>query len=161
MRILTYKRTHVGDPDSLGRFGINDCMGRIRAFHYEAVIGVGGVGREPRIAGIDRRINWVGIGPKRIPNVHGARAEIVQFDHFVLLEKTGPPVESLAPTLAHRMYGGCRFILTAYSNTEKAEAIAIVDWARTQCPSTAILTEKDEFVPRSPSALPACKTCAP
>ncbi len=29
LRILTYKRTHIGDPDSIGQFGINDCMGRV------------------------------------------------------------------------------------------------------------------------------------
>jgi hypothetical protein len=26
MRILTYKRTHTGDPDAQGRFGFHDCM---------------------------------------------------------------------------------------------------------------------------------------
>ncbi|WP_112487513.1 hypothetical protein [Thiomonas sp. X19] len=48
MRILTYKRTHVGDPDEFGRFGINDCMGRVRGYRYDAVIGVGGTGWEAK-----------------------------------------------------------------------------------------------------------------
>jgi hypothetical protein len=39
MRILTYKRTHVGDPDQDGRFGIYDCMGRVRNYPFDAVIG--------------------------------------------------------------------------------------------------------------------------
>jgi len=26
-RVLVYKRTHHGDPDHYGQFGINDCMG--------------------------------------------------------------------------------------------------------------------------------------
>ena len=42
MRTLIYKRTHPGDPDEKGRFGICDCMGRVRAWDFEAVIGVGG-----------------------------------------------------------------------------------------------------------------------
>jgi hypothetical protein len=44
MRTLVYKRTHNGDPDAEGRFGIHDCMGQVRSYGYEAVIGVGGVG---------------------------------------------------------------------------------------------------------------------
>ena len=32
MRILTYKRTHTGDPDPSGRFGIYDCMGHVRDY---------------------------------------------------------------------------------------------------------------------------------
>jgi len=43
MRILIYKRTHTGDPDLKGRFGIHDCMGRVRDYDYDAVIGVGGI----------------------------------------------------------------------------------------------------------------------
>ena len=39
MRTLIYKRTHPGDPDAKGRFGIYDCMGRVRAWDFEAVIG--------------------------------------------------------------------------------------------------------------------------
>jgi hypothetical protein len=31
MRTLIYKRTHTGDPDANGCFGIYDCMGRVRA----------------------------------------------------------------------------------------------------------------------------------
>ena len=35
MRVLVYKRTHVGDPDARGRFGIHDCMGQDRSWHYD------------------------------------------------------------------------------------------------------------------------------
>jgi hypothetical protein len=47
MRTLIYKRTHHGDPDPAGRFGIHDCMGRVRTWSLEAVIGVGGIGADP------------------------------------------------------------------------------------------------------------------
>lgn len=47
MRILAYKRTHTGDPDANGVFGVNDCMGRVRSLEFDAVIGVGGLVRSP------------------------------------------------------------------------------------------------------------------
>ena len=71
MRILTYKRTHVGDPDEHGRVGIYGCMGRVRNYGFDAVIGIGGIEREPKSFGIDRKINWVGINPKRRPSPGG------------------------------------------------------------------------------------------
>lgn len=138
MRILMYKRTHVGDPDNSGQFGINDCMGRVRSFRYDAVIGVGGTGYEPRTYGIDRKINWVGINPKRISHVPGYRGGIVEFEHFVLLENDGPLLQSLAPNLALRIYRGGRYILDSYSKIEKAEAVAIVEWARHIAGSSAV-----------------------
>ena len=57
MRILTYKATHVGDPGPDGRFGTHDCMGRVRGYAYDAVIGVGGVAKDARIFGIDRKVH--------------------------------------------------------------------------------------------------------
>ena len=40
MQTLIYKRTHKGDPDKQGRFGIHDCMGRVRSRDFDAVIGM-------------------------------------------------------------------------------------------------------------------------
>lgn len=37
MRTLIYKRTHVGDPDPGGRFGIHDCMGQVRNRDFEVL----------------------------------------------------------------------------------------------------------------------------
>ena len=65
--ILTYKRTHTGDPNAAGMFGINDCMGSVRNLLYDAVIGVGGIGAEPRDYKIDGKITWVGIYPTKRP----------------------------------------------------------------------------------------------
>ena len=61
--MLIYKRTHNGDPDRFGHFGINDCMGQLRARRFDAVIGVGGIGAEPKSLGIAGKVNWIGIGP--------------------------------------------------------------------------------------------------
>jgi hypothetical protein len=132
MRILTYKRTHVGDPDAAGRFGVDDRMGRVRILSFDAVIGVGGVGREARSFGIDGKINWVGIGPTKRPQ-SDRRGDVVTFREFWLLEETGPALEELAPRLARRIYGTrVRFLLTGYSAEEQAEAESILEWARAQ-----------------------------
>ncbi len=40
MRTLIYKRTHSGDPDpETGVFGNHDCMGRVKDWQFDAVIG--------------------------------------------------------------------------------------------------------------------------
>ena len=143
MRILTYKRTHVGDPDIKGRFGINMCMGRVRDYEYDAVIGVGGVGIEPIEEGIARKINWVGIRPTRHP-APGKRANEVTFDEFLYLEHTGPLLESLAPNLAARLYeGGARFLLIDYSPIEMQEAEEILEWSRVQESLTTPVINED------------------
>lgn len=130
MRILTYKRTHTGDPDHLGRFGINDCMGSVRNLRFDAVIGVGGMGTEPRRFGIARKLTWIGIGPRRSPGGKGRRADIVTFNRFLLLDANGPELESVAPNLARRVYGKrTRLVLDAYSDIERVEIIALLKWA--------------------------------
>jgi hypothetical protein len=122
LRILTYKRTHTGDPDSTGQFGINDCMGRVRSWTFDAVIGVGGIGPEPRSYGIDGRVTWVGRDPSWTPHPLG-HGQIVTFESFALFDQDGPILLPLAPYLARRMYErGARFLLKDYSQEEQAEA---------------------------------------
>lgn len=126
MRILTYKRTHTGDPDPAGNFGINDCMGRVRNWSFDAVIGVGGYGPEPRSHGIEGRVNWVGRNPAWHPHPDGY-GQIVTFESFKLLEAKGPSLISIAPLLARRMYeNGARVLFKSYSDEEKAEAEAVL-----------------------------------
>lgn len=128
MRILTYKRTHIGDPDNQGRFGIFDCMGRVRNYGFDAVIGVGGIGREPKSYGIDKKINWVGINPKR-----KGKGAVVTFENFLLLDEHGPLLETLAPNLAKRMYEkGARILLNDYSKAERSEALDLLRWSLKQ-----------------------------
>src|SRR5262245_49493635 len=76
-----YKRTHPGDPDSLGRFGIRDCMRSVRSWPFDAVIGVGGQGAEAESHGIAWKLNWIGIGAHRT-YVRGMDNPIVTFDQF-------------------------------------------------------------------------------
>lgn len=132
MRILIYKRTHVGDPDQYGRFGLYDCMGRVRGYPFDAVIGVGGIGKEPKSFGIDQKINWVGINPTRRRNLNDSGI-VVTFENFLLLDERGPLLETLAPALAKRMYkGGARILLNDYSELERREAHAILLWSLNQ-----------------------------
>jgi hypothetical protein len=102
MRVLIYKRTHEGDPDHLGQFGIRDCMGSVRSREFDAVVGVGGIGPEPRNAGIAGKVNWIGVGAHRRP---GIRGPIISFDHFLDYGISGPPLVAVAPKLANRIYG--------------------------------------------------------
>ena len=132
MRILTYKRTHTGDPNSSGQFGIDDCMGSVRKFRYDAVIGVGGHGPEPKSKNIDGKITWVGRGPKRGAAFPGYRAEIVTFKDFVLFDAAGPLLESKAPTLAKRLARGARYVFGSYSSAEQREAEQVIEWAFAQ-----------------------------
>ena len=129
MRILTYKRTHTGDPNDGGVFGVNNCMGRVRDLSYHAVIGIGGIGAEPRSYNIDGKITWVDICPTKIPGEEG-HGVIVTFQRFVLFDAAGPALSSLAPALAKRMYQGrVRYLLVGYSDSEQAEAEGIIAWA--------------------------------
>jgi hypothetical protein len=142
MRILVYKRTHVGDPDGHGRFGNRDCMGRVRDRKYDAVIGVGGIGREARRWGIDRKLNWVGLRPKWMRGI-GGRAAVVTFEEFRRFEEQGPLLAAIAPKLAERMYKkGARVLLLRASDWEHAEAAAILRWSLRRAPYIA---EHDEL----------------
>ena len=135
LRTLIYKRTHTGDPDRGGRFGIRGCMGRVRAWNYDAVIGVGGVGAEPTSHGIDGRVTWIGIGPKRKPG-RDARGPVVTFDHFLLLDRRGPSFVDRAPCLARRIYRkNIRATMTLVSNEEREEVARLLRLARKAPPS--------------------------
>lgn len=62
MRTLVYKRTHVGDPGEDGVFGCNGCMRSVRGRKFDAVIGIGGTSNDPQMAGIAKKVTWIGIG---------------------------------------------------------------------------------------------------
>jgi hypothetical protein len=107
MRTLIYKRTHCGDPDpKTGVFGNYDCMGSVRGHRFDAVIGIGGIGREPRDHGIAGKLTWIGIGAQKFddPDRPKARGPQVSFRHFLYLREDGPLLERDYPALASRMY---------------------------------------------------------
>jgi len=129
MRILIYKRTHHGDPDAGGCFGINDCMGKVRAHEFDAVIGVGGIGGEARSYNINGKINWIGIGPQKL-DVPRKRGPEVTFDHFLDYGTRGPDFRVVAPLLAERIYrDNVRVLLLSPTSDEFREAKRIVSRA--------------------------------
>ncbi|WP_139198569.1 hypothetical protein [Pseudomonas indica] len=121
MRILTYKRTHTGDPDNRGVFGINDCMGAVRNRVFDAVVGIGSKAPWRDAKEIAGKVTWVGVGPFRMKSpTH--RGDLIAFEKFVLLDGNGPDFERMAPNLAKRFYEGkARSILNSYSKIEKEE----------------------------------------
>lgn len=137
MRVLVYKRTHNGDPDRNGRFGASDCMGTVRDRDFDAVIGVGGIGREAQANGIAGQVNWIGIGPRKhfAPTKNGP---VVTFDHFRDYGTDGPDFRRLAPALAKRMYGNnVRHLARGLSEQEYREVLRILRLARNHPPSPA------------------------
>ena len=135
MRTLIYKRTHPGDPDPEGRFGIRDCMGQVRNWDFDAVIGVGGSGAEASFHGIDGKVNWIGIGPHKAMSTAG-HGPVLTFDHFLLFESSGPELCDIAPTLANRLYGrNVRVLLHDLSPPERKEVSRILALAAEARPS--------------------------
>lgn len=131
MRTLIYKRTHEGDPDpATGVFGNHNCMKSVRAWNYEAVIGIGGNGPEPRSKGIAEKVTWIGIGPTKDPG--DGREPLVTFRKFIYFGTNGPAVADLAPRLASRIYANnVRVLMDKVSGEERAEIDRILDLART------------------------------
>jgi hypothetical protein len=104
MRVLIYKRTHRGDPDRQGLFGNEDCMGRVRNWDFDAVIGIGGKSSWKDHEGIREKINWIGLGPKKVPSPD-RRGDCVVFEHFALYEDDGVNIKTVYPKLYEFMYG--------------------------------------------------------
>jgi hypothetical protein len=129
--VLIYKRTHPGDPDGLGQFGIEDCMGRVRNCRYDFIIGVGGVGGQARSHGLNGKVNWVARWPKRRPHPWAKRGgDMVIFapGDYAVMEDQGPPLNVVSPKLARRVYGSRnRFLNTSLSAAERQEAARVVN----------------------------------
>jgi hypothetical protein len=139
MRVLVYKRTHTGDPDpETGTFGCNGCMGGVRGWDFEAVIGIGGIGAEPLSYDIAGKVTWIGIGPHHI-DVGDNHGPGVQFEHFVLDDTKGKNFRKLAPKLSKRMYDdGIRVVLHDLNDAERAEVAGILKLAKNAPPSPGL-----------------------
>ena len=145
MKVLIYKRTHTGDPEPTGTSGINDCMGQIRKYEFDAVTGAGGIGQEPTGYGSDREINWVGIKARK--KFAPGYPAVVNFEHSVLVEDKGPLLSSSAPSLAKWLYKpGAGFILDSYTEIEKAEADKIPNWTSNNFKHETVLYRNERSV---------------
>lgn len=166
-RTLVYKRTHPGDPDPEGRFGIHGCMGQVRTWSFEAVIGVGGRGAEPKSHGLAEKVNWIGIGPHRRAG-DDPRGPVVTFDHFLLFGpdgSDGPSFSALAPQLANRMYSrNVRVLMDDLDERERAEVARVLDLAKDAQPSSADGSDpastSERCAPRNPSSAKPIKGCS-
>ena len=145
MRTLIYKRTHDDDPDpETGVFGNNDCMKTVRSRRFDAVIGIGGIGLEPRRHGIAGKLTWVGVGPHKIfddPDRAFVTPErpLVTFDHFLYCGERGRLLEEIAPSLARHMYGkNVRTLMDFLSSEERQEVKIILRLAENAPPSNRL-----------------------
>ena len=146
MRTLIYKRTHHGDPDpETGEFGCNDCMGTVRGWEFDAVIGIGGIGPEPKRNGIAGKLTWIGIGARKIYDSDRRKGPRVRFDHFWYRGEHGPLLEKMYPALARRMYDrNVRVLMhSPLAKTELDRDIEKILWLAKAAPSSSQSTVSD------------------
>ena len=142
---LVYKRTHRGDPDERGIFGIHDCMGPVRRWEFDAVIGVGG--RRPWAGheGIALKINWVGVNPDKNKFPPAKRGPRVTFERFKLYNEKGPMLKELAPKLFKYMFEDqhVRVVMSRSLSTKiQEEIINILRLAKRFNPARPLSSEK-------------------
>ena len=134
MRILIYKRTHDDDPGDSGCFGIYGCMGSVRKWKFDAIIGIGGIGGEATENDIAGRITWIGIGPS--PQGWRRHGPILTFDNFRNFGANGPDFCVKSPKLAGRIYSNnIRTIMDSMTPRQQEEAEKILRMARNYPPS--------------------------
>ncbi|MDN7445671.1 hypothetical protein QZM64_41655 [Burkholderia cepacia] len=156
-KILVYKRTHTGDPNESGLFGCNDCMGQVRNWSFDHVIGIGGTSPWRGDEGIAKKVNWIGMGRKAYditPNGHAIWA----FEHFILLNENGPLLQSDYPLLYEHMLETNRRVIKSDSVFEDmfAELMTILHLASGAPPSPVlgkgkIATKQSHCPPQVPS----------
>jgi hypothetical protein len=150
MNTLVYKRTHKGDPDESRIFGIHDCMGQVRGYLFDAVIGVGGKSPDSGSEDIARKINWVGINPSkssassqvwigaRRPDWSKSfRGPLVTFDRFIFLDEKGPDFKDFAPKLFTYMFEDqhVRLVMSRSRPRQMQEEVQeILSWAENYRP---------------------------
>ena len=140
-------------------------MGRVRTWGFEAVIGIGGIGAEPKKEELDGKVNWIGIGPHRRGTVDKRALPVVTFDHFLLYRPddpdgpVGPSFLKPAPRLAARMYSkNVRVVIDRLDPRERTEVERLLALAKDAPPSSAdgpgLATTSEGCVPRNPCPKP-------
>ncbi len=121
LKVLIYRRTHTIDPCQCGVFGIDDCMGKVRSWDYNAVIGIGA--KNAVADNISYKLTWVGINAhkqnsltvrvdkkckyrkcKKVGIKNQPRGPLVTFDHFCLMNEKGPMLCDCAPLLYRHIF---------------------------------------------------------
>ena len=120
LKVLVYRRTHTANPCQCGVFGIRDCMGKVRSWKYDAVIGIGAKNAKDNMS---YKLTWVGINPhkqnsltvgydkkckyrkcKKANTKNQLRGSLVTFNHFCLMNENRPMLCDCAPLLYHHMF---------------------------------------------------------
>ena len=160
MKILIYKRTHTGDPDHNGVFGNEDCMGKVRNWDFDAVIGIGGKVPWNGHAGTKQKINWAGLEPKRLPAEH-LRGDKIVFGHFALFEENGADIEVQYPKLFEYMYESRkRFDMSSdLPDDVFNEVTQILDSIKDTPASIAYDTGSDDILEKKSEKLSHCNGC--
>jgi hypothetical protein len=138
MATLVYKMTHSGDPDSeLGCWGVSDCMGQVRGYGFDAVIGIGGRSWWTNETSREGELIWIGVDPQEIPGGRrGPKLAFAQFRYFQAGEKV---LSEIAPTLDRAMRNR-RFMLYGFNRTQEQEIKAILKMAMRAEPSAILFT---------------------
>ncbi|GEM_PF-3481185 len=129
MKILVYRRTHRGDPNSKGEFGCHNCMGLVRNWNYDAVIGIGGKKPDRGEEEIKEKITWVGIFPTKTASPHGFKGPLVTFKKFILWDEKGLLVKDYYPALYEYMFVRNKIPRTALFNIAAPNPCASISGA--------------------------------
>jgi len=101
-KVLVYKMTHEGDPNDENQiWGETNCMGHVRSYGFEIVIGIGGHGDLPKKQGIAGRVIWIGHKPKQIYSMWSH--PVIHFETMNYFGSKGPLLSKIAPNLARVM----------------------------------------------------------
>jgi hypothetical protein len=135
MATLVYKMTHTGDPDSdLGWWGVSDCMGQVRGFPFDAVIGISGRSWWTNQTRRRGEIVWIGVGPEKVDEEN--RGPVLRFARFRHFGEGEQILSEIAPELDKSMHFR-RFRLYAFSRIEEQEIEQILKLALKAGPSAS------------------------
>ena len=116
----------------------------MRVFDYDAVIGIGGVSPWKDDKGIKYKVNWIGIGPKRISPHNESKINKVVFSKFELFEENGEDIEKKYPNLFDFMYvKKKRFSLCSSFPPEVAEEVNMILNSVKNAPASKCYDEKE------------------
>lgn len=136
-------------------------MGQVRGYDFDAVIGVGGIGNEPRRLGISERVNWIGVGARQ-RYAKGVTHPLITFDHFALYEEQGVKLSKIASSLAERLYSrdAPRFLLVESSDPEHREIMRVLKLVESARPSAQRSQRCDRLSLCSFCKEAACADCS-
>jgi hypothetical protein len=155
MATLVYKMTHIGDPDAdLGFWGVEDCMGQVRGYGFDAVIGIGGRSWWTNQTSRTGEVVWIGLGPQIVDQAE--RGPVLGFAHFRYFREGELMLRTIAPRL-HKAMHDCRFMLYGFGQLEEDEIAGILKLAQKAPPSASVSQEGNgeerpsKFCPRRPN----------